>query len=247
MLGMRTTLPDLNGMDQAGLKALILAQHEQLQIKDEQLLSREQEIAHLKLLLAKLRRMQFGRKSEKVAHQIEQLELKLEELEANRPPATPQSESAPNPSDTFSTVTQPSRRALPAHLPRQIKTHEPKPTSCPECGGRLKKLGEDISEMLEWIPGSFQVIRHVRPKLCCTGCDVIVQAAAPSRPIDRGLAGPGLLAHVLTSKFCDHLPLYRQSEIYEREGVELDRSTLAKWVGEASHLLQPWWKFCAAM
>jgi transposase len=246
MLGMGTTLPDLSRLDQDGLTAIILAQHEQLtsqyeqiQIKDEQLLWREQEIAHLKLLLAKLRRMQFGRKSEKVERQIEQLELKLEELEENRPAATPQTELPPIPSHTFPPATQPSRRALPAHLPRQIKTHEPKATSCPECGGRLKKLGEDTSEMLEWVPGSFHVIRHVRPKLCCTGCDAIVQAAAPSRPIDRGLAGPGLLAHVLTSKFCDHLPLYRQSEIYGREGVELERSTLAKWVGEANQLLQP--------
>jgi transposase len=238
MLVMRSTLPDLSRLDQDGLKAIILTQHEQLQIKDEQLLSREQEIAHLKLLLVKLRRMQFGRKSEKVAHQIEQLELKLEELEASRPPLAPQTEQPPSPANTDSPVTQ-SGRGLPGHLPRQTKTHEPKPTSCPECGGTLKKLGEDVSEMLEWVPGSFQVLRHVRPKMCCTGCDVIVQAAAPSRPIDRGLAGPGLLAHVLTSKFCDHLPLYRQSEIYGREGVELDRSTLAKWVGESSHLLEP--------
>jgi transposase len=103
----------------------------------------------------------------------------------------------------------------------------------------LRKLGEDISEMLEYIPASFKVIRHVRPKLCCTKCDVIVEAPAPSRPIDRGLAGPGLLAHVLVAKYADHLPLYRQSEIYAREGVELDRSTLADWVGAASHLLTP--------
>ena len=137
--------------------------------------------------------MQFGRSSEKVARQIEQLELKLEELEENRPPAPPHTDQVPSPSPTFPPVTQPSRRALPAHLPRQIKIHEPKATACSECGGTLKKLGEDASEMLEWVPGSFQVIRHVRPKLCCTGCDVIVQAAAPSRPIDRGLAGPGLL------------------------------------------------------
>jgi len=239
MLAMRTTPPDLTRLDQDGLKAMILAQHEQLQIKDEQLLSREQEIAHLKLLLAKLRRMQFGRKSEKVAHQIEQLELKLEELEVVRSAATPQTEPEASPSPVFPPATRSSRRGLPAHLPRQIKIHEPEATSCPECGGRLQKLGEDSSEMLEWVPGSFQVLRHVRPKLCCTGCDVIVQAAAPSRPIDRGLAGPGLLAHVLTSKFCDHLPLYRQSEIYEREGVELERSTLAKWVGEAHQLLEP--------
>jgi transposase len=177
MLAMRTTLPDLTRLDQDGLKAMILAQHEQLasqheqlQIKDEQLLWREQEIAHLKLLLAKLRRMQFGRKSEKVAHQIEQLELKLEELEENRSAATPQTEPAASPSPVFPPVTRSSRRALPAHLPRQIKIHEPEATSCPECGGRLQKLGEDSSEMLEWVPGSFQVLRHVRPKLCCTGC-----------------------------------------------------------------------------
>jgi transposase len=103
----------------------------------------------------------------------------------------------------------------------------------------LRKLGEDISEMLEYIPASFKVIRHVRPKFCCTKCDVIVEAPAPSRPIDRGLAGQGLLAHVLVAKYADHLPLYRQSEIYAREGVELDRSTLADWVGAASHLLTP--------
>jgi transposase len=93
--------------------------------------------------------------------------------------------------------------------------------------------------MLEYLPASFKVIRHIRPRMCCAGCDRIVQAPAPSRPMDRGLAGPGLLAHVLTAKFCDHLPLYRQSEIYAREGVDLDRSTLAKWVGESSSLLAP--------
>jgi transposase len=103
----------------------------------------------------------------------------------------------------------------------------------------LRKLGEDVSEVLEYLPASFFVVRHVRPKLSCTGCDCIVQAPAPSRPIERGLAGPGLLAHVLVSKYADHLPLYRQSEIYARQGVELERSTLADWVGGASRLLEP--------
>jgi transposase len=222
-------LPDLDTLDAAALKALILAQHERL-------LSHQSEIEHLKLLIAKLRRMQFGRRSEKVERQIEQLELKLEELEANRPVAA---SPASQPTSAEPAATAKKCRTLPDHLPRQIKTHTPKQAMCPECGGTLKKLGEDVSEMLEWVPASFKVIRHVRPKLCCTSCDVIVQAAAPSRPIDRGLAGPGLLAHVLTSKFADHLPLYRQSEIYAREGVELDRSTLAKWVGESSQLLEP--------
>jgi transposase len=229
-------LPDLDTLDAETLKALILAQHGQLQSAQEQLLSRDHEIEHLKLLIAKLRRMQFGRRSEKVERQIEQLELKLEELEASRPvAASPASE--PTSAEPASNAKK--CRTLPDHLPRQIKTHRPKQATCPACGGTLKHLGEDISEMLEWVPASFTVIRHVRPKLCCTSCDVIVQAAAPSRPIDRGLAGPGLLAHVLTSKFADHLPLYRQSEIYAREGIELDRSTLAKWVGQSSQLLAP--------
>jgi transposase len=103
----------------------------------------------------------------------------------------------------------------------------------------LSKLGEDVSEVLEYVPARFKVIRHVRPKLSCTKCDAIVQAQAPSRPIERGLAGPGLLAHVLVSKYADHLPLYRQAEIYAREGVELERSTLADWVGATSELLKP--------
>jgi transposase len=103
----------------------------------------------------------------------------------------------------------------------------------------LRKLGEDVSEMLEYVPASFFVVRHVRPKLSCTKCSHIVQAAAPSRPIECGVAGPGLLAHVLVSKYADHLPLYRQSEIYARQGIELERSTLADWVGGTSRLLEP--------
>jgi transposase len=103
----------------------------------------------------------------------------------------------------------------------------------------LRKLGEDVSEMLEYVPASFFVVRHVRPKLSCTKSDHIVQASAPSRPIERGIAGPGLLAHVLVSKYADHLPLYRQSEIYARQGIELERSTMADWVGGTSQLLEP--------
>ncbi len=95
----------------------------------------------------------------------------------------------------------------------------------------MRPLGEDVSEVLEYVPASFKVMRHVRPKLSCAGCERIVQAPAPSRPIERGLAGPGLLAHVLVAKYCDHQPLYRQAEMYAREGVELERSTLADWVG----------------
>jgi transposase len=229
-----TMLPDLNLLPAEALKALVRAQHEQL-------LWRESEIEHLQLLIAKLQRMQFGRKSEKLARQIEQLELRLEDLQskpaesallAESPCATP---ASPLPI----AAVKPARRPLPEHLPRQTQRHEPKESACPDCGGALSKLGEDVSEMLEYVPASFFVVRHVRPKLSCTKCDHIVQAAAPTRPIARGIAGPGLLAHVLVSKYADHLPLYRQSEIYARHGVELERSTLADWVGGTSELLDP--------
>ena len=135
---------------------------------------------------------------------------------------------------------KPRRRPLPAHLPREVRNIFPQEASCPDSGGEWKALGEDVSEMLEYVPAHFQVIRQVRPKLACSRCDKIVQAEAPSRPIARGLAGPGLLAHVLVSKYGDHLPLYRQEEIYAREGVELERATLADGVGGASQLLAPW-------
>lgn len=241
----RETLPDLDTLNHEALKSLVLSQHrtlaaqeEELHCKDEQLASHQAEIERLKLLISKLKRMQFGRKSEKLARQIEQLELQLDELE------TAQGEKAvasPTPGTAARAAERgrPVRRPLPAHLPREVRKILPKEAACPDCGGKLKSLGEDVSEILEWIPASFKVIRQVRPKLACGRCDKIVQAEAPSRPIARGMAGPGLLAHVLVSKYCDHLPLYRQEEIYAREGVELERATLADWVGGASGLLAP--------
>lgn len=193
------------------------------------------EIEHLKLLIAKLRRMQFGRRSEKLDRQIEQLELRLEELEADEGAAPIEIPRTPR-----TAPEQVQRKPLPDHLPREIQTHWPESReTCTACGAPLKQLGEDVAEQLEYVPASFRVIRHVRPKLACSCCDHIAQAAAPSRPIERGMAGPGLLAHVLVAKFADHLPLYRQSVIYAREGVELDRSLLAKWVGHSAALLQP--------
>jgi transposase len=237
----RADLPDLEQLDPEALKALIRAQHAEilrqnqaLLSKDEQLLSRDAEIEHLKLLIAKLRREQFGRSSEKLDRHIAQLELRLGELEASRANDIDTSKSA-----GVSAVARPARRPLPEHLPREVRNYTPPQSACPDCGRQMKHLGEDVSEMLEYVPERFKVIRHVRTKLVCIGCDRIVQAAAPSRPIERGIAGPGLLAHVLVSKYCDHLPLYRQSEIYAREGVPLDRSTLAEWVGGCSRLLKP--------
>ena len=229
MVAPRATLPDLSKLNPDELKALIVSQHQLI-------VSRDDEIEQLKLLIAKLRRMQFGRSSEKLNRQIEQLELRLEALQVNDAETVA---AMPEPVTSMESVARSVRKPLPAHLPREVRTHSPKQESCPDCGGELRKLGEDVSEMLERIPESFIVIRHVRVKLACACCERIVQAAAPSRPLERGMAGPGLLAHVLVSKYGDHLPLYRQAEIYAREGVELDRSTLADWVGGASRLVQP--------
>ncbi len=106
-------------------------------------------------------------------------------------------------------------------------------------GGKLRQIGQDVSDQLEYVPGRFKVIRHVRPKLACVRCEGIFQALAPSRPISRGLPGPALLAHVMVAKYCDHTPLYRQSGIYAREGVDIERSTMAGWVGQGDALLDP--------
>lgn len=198
------------------------------------LLSRDLLIEQLKLQLARLRRMQFGRSSEQLADQIGQLQLKLEELESQEAMATTEQPLA------AATSRKSVRRPLPSHLPREPHVHEPASTcTCPACGGALRALGEDVAEMLEYVPEHWKVIRHVRPKYSCASCEQILQAPAPSRPIERGVAGPGLLAHVLVSKYCDHLPLYRQSQIYARSGIELDRSRLAEWVGACSTLMQP--------
>lgn len=200
-----------------------------------QLLSRDVLIEQLKLQLARLKRMKFGQSSEQLDAQIAQLELSLEELEVNAAANVSEKPTAREP------AARPARRPLPDHLPREPHVHEPTTGSChcPACGGTLRRLGEDASEVLEYVPEHWKVIRHLRPKYSCGSCQQIVQASAPSRPIERSYAGPGLLAHALVSKYCDHIPYYRQSQIYAREGIELDRSTLADWGGAASALLDP--------
>jgi len=209
-----SALPD----DVEQLKQLVMAQRVELE--------------HLKLLIAKLRRMQFGRSSEKLDRQIAQGELQLEELEISQDRILATLRAArPEPAT-------PKRQPLPEHLPRERRVYQP-PCSCPDCGAAMRQIGEDVSEMLEHVPEQFKVIRIVRPKLACERCERIVQQPAPSRPIARGMAGPGLLAHILVSKYCDHLPLYRQSQIYARQGVELERSTMAEWVGQVFQLVDP--------
>ncbi|WP_346824828.1 IS66 family transposase [Ralstonia solanacearum] len=206
----------------------------QLAALEKRLSSREQEIEHLKLLIAKLQRMQFGRKSEKLARQIEQLELRLEDLQTDEGAAV-----AAEPKAASEPRAPKQRKPLPEHLEREERVHHPAEDDCPQCGGALKPLGEDVSEQLEYVRAHFRVIRHRRPKLACSCCDAIVQAAAPSRPIERGLPGPGLLAHIATSKFAFHLPLYRQATMFAREGVEIDPGMMGHWLGSLTWLLSP--------
>ncbi len=193
------------------------------------------EIELLKVQIARLRRMKFGRSSEQLDAQISQLELLVEELETThaelpKPPAGDQHKKPPK--------KKAARKPLPEHLERETIVSEPA-CDCPACGAAMAKIGEDVSEVLERVPAHFKVIRYVRPKMSCTKCDTIVQEPAPSLPIDRGLAGPALLAHVMVSKFVDHLPLYRQSQMFEREQIDLSRSTLADCVGGVNKLIQP--------
>lgn len=221
------SLPD----DIESLKQLVIEQRALLA-------SRDVLIEKLKIELLRLKRVQFGRSSEQLDAKIAQLELTLEELEASETQLAAPMMASPTLTAQPIERAKPVRKPLPTHLPRESVTHQGA-CNCPECGSELKRLGEDVSEVLEYVPSHFKVIRHVRPKLSCARCQTIVQAPAPERPIARGLAGPGLLAHVLVSKYCDHLPLYRQSEIYARDGVELERSTLADWVGQCSALMTP--------
>jgi transposase len=222
------TAATLEQLSPAALRELVIEQQRLIH-------SKSTEIDNLKLLVEKLRRMHFGTKSEKILREVDQLELRLEELEAAEvelaPPSEPVAETAKR--------QRPVRRPFPVALPREEQVLRPSESQCGSCGGALRPLGEDTSEMLEYVPGHFKVIQVVRPKLSCSCCQRIVQAAAPSRPIDRGVAGPGLLARVLVNKYAHHLPLYRQAEIFTREGVELDRSTLADWVGGASRTMAP--------
>jgi transposase len=225
-----TSLPD----DVDALKAIIASMQvghaEQIGCRDAEVHSLNLMVEKLKHQLAVLRRSKFGSSSEG----IEQLELLIEAVETERAEIRQRAGVASSPEEK----TQPKRKPLPDHLPREDVVHEPAP-DCEHCGKPMRTLGEDVREELEYLPGRFVVRRHVRPKLSCRDCGNIAQAPMPSMPIERGKPGPALLAHVLVSKYADHLPLYRQAQIYEREGVEIDRSTMADWVGRSAVLLDP--------
>jgi transposase len=197
------------------------------------------EIARLKFQLARYRRAEFGRSSEKLARETEQLELAIETLETDQAERlTAASSEAAAMAESAAEAQKPARRPLPEHLPREEVMHRAA-AACPSCSGALRRIGEDVSETLDYVPGRFRVIRHIREKLSCRTCDTVVAAAAPDHAIARGRAGAGLLAHIVVSKYDDHLPLYRQAEIYAREGVSLETSTLSGWVGATAAVLKP--------
>lgn len=201
--------------------------------------TREDEIERLQAIIKKLQRMQFGRSSERL--DPDQLALGLEDVNADigrieeQRPVVVRQDSEPA-----------HRKPLPDHLPRDDVRIDVPHDACPGCDGALHSIGESVSEMLDWVPAELRVVRITRPKYACRTCRQVAQAAAPDRPIAGGLATPALLAQVLVGKYCDHSPLYRQSQIFARHGVDLPRSTLAGWVGGAC-----WWlealheKLCA--
>ena len=210
----------------------------------EQLLRRDTLVESLKEEVIRLRRWRFGRSSEVIDVSVAP-ELPLSGGVAATMPAS-EIPSAVRPPRLMAVDAPPGKRTphraprvLPPELPRVLREHLPASCDCPDCGRRLTRLGEDASEQLDYVPGYFQVIRHVRPKLACRVCARIVQAPAPMRPIERGLPTASLLAQVIGAKYADHCPLYRQEGIYRRGGVELPRAMLASWVAEAASLVDP--------
>lgn len=236
----RADLPHDPGELRAFAVALQAEMRREIAARDAEIYAKTLHIEKLKAQLAVLRRAGFGRSSEKLDAEIEQLELLIGDLEESQAEseAREDAEASAEPASLGKGRREkPGRKPLPDHLPREVVVHEPA-FSCPCCGGALfSKIGEDEREVLEYVPSFFKRVVHVRPKMSCRVCETIVQAPMPSLPIERGRPGPALLAHVVVSKYCDHAPLHRQSAIYARAGVDLDRSTLADWIGYLAFLL----------
>lgn len=234
-----STLADENAALRAQLAArdtIIAEQAAALREQDGRLAAAMLEIERFRSQLAVLRRQHYGRSSEKLAAAADQLELHLEGLEED---FAQQDAIRPIPPSAKPRRPPAGHRPLPEHLPREIMVHEPA-EFCGCCEReKLARLGESVTEVLEKIPSRLKVIRHVRPRYACRVCERVFQAPAPALPIERGKPGPGLLAHVAISKYCDGLPLFRQSAILAREGVEIDRATLADWIGRTAWWLSP--------
>jgi transposase len=227
----------------AALKAMILSQRAEAMRLEASVKAYEALVQALKIRIARLRKQKFGRSSEKIGREIEQLELALEALEVK----VAADDTSPEVDDDCANDPAPATRPAPRRrgkprisedAPRERHVLDPGET-CPECGGELRLLGEDVSAILEFVAAKLKVVETVRLKKSCRRCERITQPGAPTRPIPRGMAGPALLAHILVAKFDDHLPLYRQGEIFARLGADIPRSTLIDWCGQAVRVLRP--------
>ncbi len=213
--------------------------HKMICALNTKVLSLTEENQSLKDQLALLKAKRFGASSEKLDKQIEELEQRIENNELDALDKKRQEELDQDKNIKPKPQCNSKRLKIPEHLPREDVVLNPD-LECPDCGGQhFRKINEDISETLEYVPASFKVIRHIRPRCACTNCEKIVQAFAPSKAIEKGKAGSGLLAHIMVQKYCNHLPMYRQSQMYAREGIEISRNTMTGWAAQCSKLLDP--------
>lgn len=201
-------------------------------------------IQGLRLRIARLKKQVFGKSSEKIEREIAQLELALEDLliasaeHETAPVEEPEDDTACGPDETVKPRSSRRRPRVSENAVRERRELDPG-HCCPACGGELRLVGGDVSEILDMIAATMKVIEIARPKKSCRCCEKMVQVPAPSRPIPDSMAGAGLLAYILVSKFDDHLPLYRLNEIFARMGVDIPDSTLVDWCGRAMQVLRP--------
>jgi transposase len=241
--------PDQLPDDIAELKRRLIETTAELTAAKNGLVVTQLTIEKLKAQIARLKREKFASSSEKIERAIEQLELALEEAEAVKAEAIAASPQPAAQDELIAEAAAPERkkrRRLPPEFPRRDVVHRP-PGVCKACGGsQLRDVSETVTEVLAYVPARFEVIRHVRPACSCRKCETMVQAPMPELPIPRGMVDASFLAHIIIAKFCDHLPLYRQAEIYARSGLDIDRSQLAEWLGHVAWLLQPLVELIAA-
>jgi transposase len=215
---------------------VIQAHDQALQQRDQTIQQRDLKIGQLTHEVALLRRHKYGQRSEHL--NVLQISLLDEVTDADIAGIETELEQLQAPAATSAEKRQPKRSPLPPELPRTEIHHEPDNTQC-TCGCQLKRIGEEVSEKLDYMPGVFTVERHIRGKWVCDQCETLIQAPMPAQIIDKGIPTSGLLAQVLIAKYADHLPLYRQEQIFTRAGVALPRSTLAEWIGVCGVQLQP--------
>ena len=219
-----------------GLMEAMASQSAAIERKDREIAFKQAVIDKITHEMAVLKRMKFAARSE--AYGAEQQSLLDETIDADLQALERELDALVPPAKADNDKQKPKRQPLPAKLPRREIHHEPDSTTC-ACGCQLRRIGEDVAEKLDYVPGVFTVERHIRGKWVCAQCETLVQAPVPAHVIDKGLPTAGLLAQVLVAKYADHLPLYRQEAIFGRAGLALPRSTLAQWVGACGVQLQP--------